>query len=200
MPGDERSNSDPDAFVERNMIIQLFDVDEVILKFCDGFLAFINSRLGTNHKSDSFDDYDLKTSLNIPEFDDLFKEFISSKRIGELEFYDDAVEYFEKTPDVTKILLTALPDTDVTRMERRRNLERLKYGDLIFDSDKAEYVSIFRPKLIFEDKPANVLDYLAKRKYFGKICVPRRRYTMGLERELNDDPQVVFYDAMTELL
>ena len=184
------------------MRIQFFDVDEVILKFTESFLKFANSELKTDYDVKNTYTYDIGRSFNIPnrKFLPLFHEFIFSNRIGDLEYYEDAVEYFAKTPHVVKILLTALPRTKMTTLERKRNLHRLKFDKLLFSEHKENYVKYFKPELIFEDKPENVLKYLSKRKHFGKICVPRRPFNKELEKELSKDNQVVFYDSMTELL
>ncbi|MEI6421270.1 MAG: hypothetical protein WCP55_03570 [Lentisphaerota bacterium] len=184
------------------MRIQFFDVDEVILRFGEGFIAFVNSELKTSFNIKTHTNYNLETSFQFPpgEFDRLFNEYISSSRIGDLEYYDDAVEYFNRTPDVVKIILTALPKTDVTEKERTRNLHKIKYHELIFDHKKSDYVEAYRPELIFEDRAENVEQYLTKRKYFGKICVPRRTYIHDFEMRMRHDPQIVFYDEMTELL
>ena len=184
------------------MRIQIYDVDEVILRFGEAYIDHLNTRLGMSHRFEDVVEYDIHKALGVPEglHHEIYQDFIKNDLIGSLEPYRDAVDHINSLPDgVAVILVTALEKTPNTVRQRLRNLRGVDCDQLIFTKDRCWISRVLKPEMVFEDNPANVGKYLSEGGRIGRICVPRRPYTRDLEREFSKNERVAFYDLMTEL-
>lgn len=181
----------------------IFDVDGVILRFCDDFISFINKELGENFSVENIKDYDIAKSLKLDsnEFKRLSIKFHNSYKIRKLSYYPLVKEFINKLHEKYKIILvTSMPKINDLPIKRRDNLSELKFDDIIFENKKYMVANKIEPTYIFEDCPSTIDEYLSfNNGTFETIFVPERPWNISFKNIFSKKGKVSYFKEYNEL-
>ena len=169
------------------------DVDNCILKYSESFLNYYNLKYNKNIRYNDlesyfFTDYGITQSQIYEYFDymNILVHYIYTENLLRV-LYEDFKDNI--------VLITSAPNTSKVRNQRENNLriKNIPYHHIIYDDNKYKYLEELQPiRLIIEDNPQQIDNYLLQSHLFNHIVIPLHPWTKKYLDINNPKIKIVF--------